>query len=347
MNRESNLSEVRKSLESLPGIVMLETLYSKNNNSPVAIDKSTIQKYAELVEKTKFILFSTIEKEHIETVRDFPFTSVFTVTEMIMLTLEKTPEILLEVMRPEYTGEYLAGHSLNVAFLCCKIGMRLDFTFNEVLELGAAALLHDIGMTRINKNNYLHERDLSDSERHSIEDHPLLGWQFFKELQDDFPWLLRVILEEHKREHSQGYPDGIVGEIHQYSKIVGLADSFEALSHSRIFRKAFHPTDALKVTIEGNKIYFDKKILKTMIDVLSMYPVGSVVQLNNKKVALVIQSVEGMPMRPIIRMLESASGAFAPTKEVIDLSKDHMRYITGLVYPDNYQVSEKTASART
>ena len=48
-----------------------------------------------------------------------------------------------------------------------------------------------------------------------------------------------------------------------------------------------------------------------------------------------------------IDSLESASGAFTPTKEVIDLSKDHMRYITGLVYPDNYQASEKISAARS
>jgi HD-GYP domain-containing protein (c-di-GMP phosphodiesterase class II) len=346
MNKEPRLSDIRKSLEELPGIVMLETLYAKNDRSPVSNDKTTTVKYSELVEKTKGVLYSNVNVEHIQTPRDFPFTTVFSIAEMILLCLKKSPEILLEVVRPEYTGEYLAGHSLNVAFLSCQIGLRLDLTYNELLELGAAGLLHDIGMTKINKESYLHDRSLSDNERHSIEDHPILGWQFFKELQGDFPWLLRVILEEHKREQSQGYPEGIAGDIHLYSKVVGLADSFEALSHSRIFRKAFHPTDALKVTIEGNKTYFDKRILRTMIDVLSMYPVGSLVQLNNKRTAQVIQAVADSPMRPIVRVLESAVGSFSPTNEVIDLSRDTMRYITGIIYTDNYQIPEKITPAK-
>jgi HD-GYP domain-containing protein (c-di-GMP phosphodiesterase class II) len=341
MSFPGSLSDVRKSLDAIPGIVVLESLYSKNERSPVSTNKSSEQKYSELVEKTKTVLYSTVDLECIRQARDFPFTTAFAIAEMIILTINRSPEVLLEAMRPDYSSEYLAAHSLNVAFLSTRIGMKLDLPYNELLQLAVSALLHDIGMTRINKDNYQHERTLSSSERYTVEDHPVLGWQFFKELQDEFPWLLRVILEEHKREHSQGYPDAVVGEIHLFSKVVGLADSFEALSHSRIFRKAFHPTDALKVTIEGNKIYFDKKILRAMIDALSMYPVGSLVQLNNKKVGLVIQSVEGMPMRPVVRVLDSSQGKFTPTNETIDLSQDHMCYVTTLVYADNYQVPEK------
>jgi HD-GYP domain-containing protein (c-di-GMP phosphodiesterase class II) len=337
MQKTKNLSDFRKSLDETPLIVTLEYLYAKNISSPLAASKSAEQKYAELLSRASDMLYNKLNTGPAENPRDIPMTALFSISEMVLLALTKSKDILLNVMNPQYSGDFLACHSLNVAFLSCSVGMGMEFPYKDLTELGVAALLHDIGMTKIDTDCYIRKETLSKAERNAIEQHPVLGWQFFEKLKSNFPWLLRVICEEHKREHGQGYPADVEGELHPYSKIVGLCDSFEALTHSRIYRKAFHPADAMKAIIAAKESVFAKDILRAMIDSLSMFPVGSIVQLNNKKAALVTETVWKAPLRPIVSILqENDSGP----SETIDLSKENNLYITGIIYNDQYQVTK-------
>jgi HD-GYP domain-containing protein (c-di-GMP phosphodiesterase class II) len=335
MAKTKDLSDLRKSIDSTPLMVTLEYLYTKNIASPVATNKSASQKYSELVNLVTDMLYNKLRGEAAENARDIPLTSLFSISEMILLSLNKSKDVLINVMNPQYTGDFLASHSLNVAFLSCSVGMGMEFQYRELTEIGVAALLHDIGMTKIDSECYLNKESLSKLDREAIEKHPILGWQFFEKLKTDFPWLLRVICEEHKREHGQGYPSDVEGELHPYSKIVGLCDSFEALTHNRIYRKAFHPADAMKAIVAAKESVFARDVLRGMIESLSMFPVGSIVQLNNKNAALVVETVWRSPLRPIVSILRENDPEPA---ETIDLSKENNLYITGIIYNDQYQV---------
>lgn len=334
-------TESEQNLDSQREMMILDSLYSRNEQSPIATSKDYRKQYSDLIIKVKKIFGSIEHLEVVEHPRQFPFTTVFSIADMIILSVTKSVNLILEVMKPEYSHEYLPCHSLNVAFLSCKIGIECGLNYRELTELSVGALLHDIGMIKLNQNNYLHERSLSEEERFKIEEHPIIGWNFFKALKDDFPWLLKVILEEHKRENNQGYPQWVKGELHLYSKIVGLCDSYEALSHARIYRKAFHPSDALKMTIESGKNLFHRTIMKAMIEALSIYPVGSLVQLNNNEIAQVVQAKKKAPMKPVVCVLEEIKNKVVHTTEVIDLSTDATRYITNVIYIDSYKIPNK------
>jgi HD-GYP domain-containing protein (c-di-GMP phosphodiesterase class II) len=337
MDKIRNLPELEKAFESQPSYLTLEYLYSKNLASPIAVGKPTAQKYEELRARVVDLLYEKLKGDAPTSARDVPFTTVFSVGEMILVSLAKYPEILLEVMQPVYHGDYLASHSLNVAFLACTVGTGMELSYKELTELCVAALLHDIGMTKIDALCYTHDRNLSAEERSLLEQHPKAGWKFFEKLEKEFPWLLRVICEEHLRENG-GYGSQKDAAPHPYSRIVGVVDSFESLTHSRIFRKAFHPADAMKAIIEAKSALFSRPVLRALIDSFSLFPVGSVVQLNNKKTALVVEAVHRSPLRPIVRVISEGTSAVA---ETIDLSKANNVYITGIIYGDQYQIPDK------
>ena len=239
-------------------------------------------------------------------------------------------------MQPQYRGDFLANHSLNVAFLAVTVGEGMKLPYQELTELGVAALLHDIGMTKIDALCYTHDRELSAEERTLLEQHPAAGWKFFEKLESEFPWLLRVICEEHLREKG-GYGGKPAPVLHPYSRIVGVVDSFEALTHMRIFRKAFHPADAMKAIIEAKSSLFARSVLRASIEALSMFPVGSLVQLNNKKTALVINAVPKSPLRPMVRTIVGESNA---TSDIINLAETPNVYITGIIYNEFYQIPD-------
>lgn len=335
MARTKNLSDLHETAELPALIVTLESLYAREMNSPLSASKSTDQKYAELMKMTADMLINKIGPVSFSSTREVPLTSLFSIAEMMLLSLAKEKEVLIKVMDPDYSGDYLANHALNVAFLSCEIGKGMELSYRELCELGVAALVHDTGMLKIDSAVYLKKEGLTQKERAIMEEHPKLGYRHFENCKKDVPWLLRVILEEHKREQGNGYPDDVMGEQHLYSKIVGVCDTFEALTHARPYRKAFHPADAMKVLMGGKGTTFTSDLLRTMIDTFCMFPVGSLVRLNNKKEALVAEAVWRAPLRPIVRIIhEDGEGS----DERIDLSKDNNLSITGIIYNEKYQI---------
>ena len=117
-------------------------------------------------------------------------------------------------------------------------------------------------------------------------------------LAKDFPWLLRVIEEEHQRENNKGYPVPHKGDTHPYSKIVGVCDSFEALTHKRSFRKALHPADAIRIIIDGKNIYYSKDVLRAVIEALSIYPWEALCSLTIRESHRWLRRYAGSPLRP-------------------------------------------------
>lgn len=338
----NGLADLVQSIQSLPVFVILDSIYSNTEDSPVSPTNPAGLQYDKMTDKLQSILNNELQIEKAVDVRSLPFTSLFSLAEMVVYSLAKTESILLQIMVPAYRKEYIPSHSLNVAFLSSIVGIGLNLTYKELTELCVAALLHDFGMTRIAPDHYFHDGELSPEERKSVESHPLIGYQFFQQLNTDFPWLSRVILEEHRRENNQGYPATKGEELHLYSKIIGLCDSFEALTHNRAHRKALHPADAMKHIIKERGISFSRIVLRAMVDTMGIYPVGSMVQLNNKKIALVVEPVQGSPLRPIVRELQDdTEGSSERIGDKTNLSLETTLYITGLVYDDAHFIPPK------
>ncbi len=341
MQPQKTLNEFKHYLESLPIFVILDTQYARNTDSAIASQKPVDMQYMELVKKLEDIILNKLQNNPRDSVRELPFTTLFSLADMIIYSIVKSSTIFQQVMTPEYLAAYLPCHSLNTAFISVKIGMSMRFSYDQLNQLGVAALLHDIGMTQLHPSIYENGGDLSSNKRKTVESHSMLGYQFFEKVRDEFPWLLRVLLETHKRENNNGYPDAVKSDLHVYSKIIGVADTFEALSHNRSFRKAYHPADAIKTIIDGKKDFFATDILRSTIESIAIYPVGSQVQLNNKNIAQVINTIEGSPMRPIVKIISEDDLNETTEERVINLSNENNLYITGLVYSTQYLTPEK------
>lgn len=341
MQPQKTLNEFKHYLESLPIFIVLDTQYSKNRNSSIAADKPVDIQYSELVKRLDDLLLDKLQNNSRDSVRDLPFTTLFSLSDMIIYSIVKSSPIFQQVMNPEYISSYLPCHSLNVAYISCKIGMGMRFSYEQLNQLGVAAVLHDIGMTQIPSHLYESQKELPIEKQKAIESHSMLGYQFFEKLKNDFPWLLRVVLETHKRENNKGYPDLVKDDLHIYSKIIGVSDTFEALTHNRAFRKAYHPSDAIKTIINGKRDFFAKDILRALIESLAIYPVGSLVQLNNKNIAVVVDTIEGSPMRPVVQIIGEDDLHETSDERVINLSEENNLYIQGLVYSTMYLTPEK------
>jgi hypothetical protein len=165
--------------------------------------------------------------------------------DLLEILREEPHALLPEVFRPEL-DEYFERHHVNVAILAILTGDLMRGSLSEVIDLGTAALLHDIGM--------LPTRGAWDAEiklppnvfDQAIRPHPELGYQRLLELTGITGTVARMVLEEHERIDGSGYPQGIGGvAIDPGARILAACDSLEAMTHPRPYRDHLSPGEAL------------------------------------------------------------------------------------------------------
>ncbi|MEK7733605.1 MAG: HD-GYP domain-containing protein [Planctomycetota bacterium] len=228
-------------------------------------------------------------------------------------------------------------HGINVMIFAIKIGEGLGYSREQLIELGMAALLHDIGVCKIPNGIVKKEGSLTNEEYALIKKHPQLGYDIIlNTLGNKYQWLADVVFQEHEREGGQGYPRGITGkEIHEYAKIIGMVDVYEALSHPRPQRKRFLPYEAAKVIVNSSKNAFAPRMIKMLITKLSCFPIGSYVVLNSKAIGRVVETNESSPLRPAIEMLFEAMGKRLPVPKLVRLQDTPLLYIVDSIFEED------------
>lgn len=245
-------------------------------------------------------------------------------------TLVAGDDLLAQAQEAGDTHLDLARHMVNVAVFAMKIGQGVGCRDDELPWLGLAACLHDVGMVMVPRRILDKPEALSPDEMALVRQHPEKGFRILQTLGPEFEWLANVALQEHEREDGSGYPRGLAGDqIHEYAKIVGLADVYEALSHHRPYRQMSSPVDVVKSLISGERRRFPDRILKGFIRGLSAFPVGSVVRLNSKEVGRIVATNPALPLRPIVEVLQGPKGERLDPPRRLDLATNTLLYITG------------------
>ena len=249
-------------------------------------------------------------------------------TEMLL----ESDQLFLQAISARMTMTSMAQHSANVAVVAIKIANGLEMDKEKMIEVGMCGMVHEVGMVRVPDEIINKRGELSASEYEKIKQHPLFGRQILEAVQDEFPFLSDVIVQEHERWNGNGYPFGLKeADIHEYAQILGLADTFVALTHMRHYRDNFIAYKAIQSIIERRNIDFSAKMIKALIDVISIFPVHSLVKLNNGSIARVVQTNKKYPVRPVIQLVANAKGQKVEKEETIDLSNEPMIYIVSPV----------------
>jgi|GEM_PF-2749787 len=220
------------------------------------------------------------------------------------------------LMKEEET--YLAQHSVNVALLSLAIGQGADYDADRMMELGLTAFLHDIGMAAYMDMASV-RRPLTAAEFDKIKEHVEAGQKMFKEIH---PALGEAVLsaqyEIHERMDGSGYPTGR-RTLHEYAKIIALADTFESMIHPRPFRAPYSIMEVYKRIIAAKEKY-DPALIKVLVDRLGFFPNGAFIQLNTKEVARVIGQNRRSPLRPVVQILFDETGRRLPDGDIKDVN---------------------------
>lgn len=230
--------------------------------------------------------------------------SILNIIDKIVMVVPDNKNIFLSIVQSFETEEYIYGHSLNMAVLSVIIGAALKYNNANLRMLGIAALLGDIGMLKIPKHIREKQIALTTSDIQLIKTHPI---QSAKVIQNygQFPELIaEIALQLHENYDGSGYPQGKKGdEIHEFAKIITIADSFDAMSKKRSFRKEIIPHNIMKELLKMNEKKFDPRIMKVFLVTMAIYPIGSMVQLDTNELGIVVEINEQSPLKPVVRVL--------------------------------------------
>ncbi len=262
-------------------------------------------------------------------------------------TIEKGFEIVKEIVHTEKAAnilygkavqgkgipDNLAAHSANVCIYSLLLGKGANYSDVQLTELGMTALLHDIGMIFVPKGIIDKKEKLTTSELKQIKKHPYYTYKILQTLGEKYLWIAKVAYQEQERENGQGYPNGLKGdEIHDYAKIIGVVDVYEALTHHRPHRKGYMPHDAVKLILGTQKDLYSNDVKRLLLTKLSCFPLGSYIKLNSNATCKVIEVYEDSPLRPTVEILFDSQKRKLPKRKIIKLSEAPLLYITGTVY---------------
>ncbi len=205
------------------------------------------------------------------------------------------------------TKSYTVAHSLRVASLAIHVGVSLKWPQEDLLAACSAALLHDIGMSRIPQAIIEQEGSLSEEAWQVIFDHPRRGVEILMAQKNISEFELAGCWGHHQRYDGGGYPPlPRWAEHHPVAALLHVCDVFEALTAPRPYQRPLAPKDAYRL-IKDDRGNCDPNFLAALIASLGLYPPGSYVRLNDKRLG-VVMAAGGAIHRPRLKVISTAFG---------------------------------------
>lgn len=202
--------------------------------------------------------------------------------------------------------EYTYHHSLSVAVVSIAIAQAIGFSNRNLKQMGKCAMMHDIGKIAIPLQIINKSSRLDAEEYRIIKNHSPEGFKYLanKEIGNDELWY--GVMYHHEKYDGTGYPLGLRGdEIPLLSRIIAVADVYDALTSNRPYRQPMQPAEAMEYIMSGVGTFFDYDIVMAFLSKINPYPLGSLVELSNGKIAMVINNE--FALRPVVQVLENGN----------------------------------------
>ncbi|OEF99652.1 hypothetical protein BHF71_08045 [Vulcanibacillus modesticaldus] len=202
--------------------------------------------------------------------------------------------------------KYDSHHALSVGIISSAIAKWRGLEQGERMQIALAGVLHDIGMSRIPVDIIHNKGPLTYNEYAEIKKHTLYGYQILKDTKGLKEGSVLAVLQHHERGDGSGYPLGLKNDqIHQYAKIVAVADIFHAMISKRSHRAEYSPYQAIEQIIVDSFGKLDPVIVRMFTNKMTEFANGTKVVLNNGQEGTIVFIDQKHPTRPLIKVGQS------------------------------------------
>jgi len=223
--------------------------------------------------------------------------------------------------------EYLFNHAVNTCVLAIAFGRRLGLPKKKLSELGMAGLFCDVGKAYL-RGDLLHKtEELNEDEWVQVKDHSVLAVKAFllqKGISEQLIKRMIVAFEHHIDYNLEGGYPAVENkkDLNLYSRIITIVDNFDALTTAKEYRDAYMPDEALKIMHEQAGEKFDPVLLRVFMNMVGMYPIGTLVRLTSGEVGVVYHNSHDPRKfdRPKVKLVLDKTGAKINATQIIDLN---------------------------
>lgn len=222
---------------------------------------------------------------------------------------------LIELAHLRQNNHDIYNHSINVAILSAACGLGMGWGDEKVEELTLAAMLHDIGKSKIPDRILYKPGPLNDEEWRIMGEHPQIGYDMLYNNVKITTNVRMGILLHHENVDGTGYPRKLKGQkIPEFARIIHIADVYDAMIQKRSYKEEYDPGEVIVYLMEKGGEMFDFETLETFLSYVVIYPVGINVTLTNGRIARVVENHQSNQLRPVVVDIK--------TMEKIDLETD-------------------------
>jgi putative nucleotidyltransferase with HDIG domain len=266
-------------------------------------------------------------------------------TQQMVDIIQADESILVGLTSIKTFDESTFVHSVNVCILSMLIADRLRFYKSDIARLGVAALFHDIGKTHVSQAILNKPGRLDDQEWELMKYHTFFGVKELSRIKSlrEVADGLFVALQHHVLYDMNGYPQRPGGwNLRLFSRIVTVADYFDAMTTPRVYQPPFTPDRALRFVMQKSGEFFDPFIAKVFIHAMGMYPIGTVVELDTGERAVVVRQNENKRFihRPIVMLLGAGNGEPVDLTEKDDAAGRFRRSVTRAIYDEGAELDK-------
>lgn len=242
-----------------------------------------------------------------------------------------------------FNDDSMSSQALQTSMLSMALGIELGLDADNVKTLGLIGLVHDWGMMMVPKRIRMAPYPLSSDDFHEIKKHPIYSLDLLQRAHS-LPGIVSLVAYQiHERPNGTGYPRGRSNNaIHQFARIVSTADTYVAMTTARNWRKPFMAYAAMECILrETQRKNLDATSVRALVQVLSLFPIGSLVALTDGSVARVMRRNGTHYTSPIVCLLQDAQGQRIDQSRQdrnIDLSQSELKVAQALPTPGREEV---------
>lgn len=304
-----------------------ESVIAGSSGMPVSTNPSTLP-FEEELPAAKYVY--TAAKNVIEQAmldvrmgRDINMDAVNQVVSEMADSVLRNPDALTSLSRLKHFDEYTFFHSVNTSLLALSLGRNLGVEEPLLHQLGVGTLLHDIGKTKVPLEILNKPGKYEDHEFEIMKQHVMRGAEVLSGttgLTDNF---LKPALEHHERVDGTGYPyRRQKSELSQSGMMAAVVDIYDAITSDRCYHKAKPAHEALQfLYLISQKGHLEHTLVQRFIQVVGVYPVGSIVRLNTGEVAIVTRINRQSPLEPVIMIVKGPGNTLLSHPETVDLAQ--------------------------
>ncbi|MDR5659379.1 HD-GYP domain-containing protein [Serpentinicella sp. ANB-PHB4] len=260
--------------------------------------------------------------ENIETTKNINVDKLKDIVNNLIDGLVDDKSVLVNLTNIRSVDDHTFSHSVNVCILSLLMGVALKYDLKSLETLGIGALLHDIGKADIDDEILNKPGAFTVEEYDLMKKHAMLGYEMVKDIEGISEESRMIIRDHHERFDGKGYPKGLIGtKIHEFARIVAICDVYDALTSNRVYRQGMPLHIGLEYLRSMGNHQFDYRLVKVFMEHVSIYPQGTIVELESGERGIVIECNKNWPTRPVVEVLYDDKGNKIDKSKVIDLTK--------------------------